>query len=149
MVVRRMAGILKTLQETGCSQFKGSFLIVFVSLCGANCAWPCLHSHYHFHPIPEHPLPPGFWAFAWLPFAFAGFREKWKLCQEVNWLFRFKAFFNLYSVFVVNTNTFSFVSPTAATMRRMVFRALFSLFRRFLHLLKSHSAEMTSCGTEL
>lgn len=81
-----------------------------------------------YHPTPTN----SFWAFAWLLLAW--FREKWKLCQEVNWLFRFKAFFNLYSVFVVNTNTFSFVSPTAATMPSISFPAP---FRRFLHLLKA------------
>lgn len=119
----------------GCSQFLVTlgevfvlffgllFLVLWCELCVALlCALP----------LTTQPPTNSFWAFAWLLLAW--FREKWKLCQEVNWLFRFKAFFNLYSVFVVNTNTFSFVSPTAATMPSISFPAP---FRRFLHLLKA------------
>jgi len=111
------------------------FPVLWCELC---VALPCPHPLFH-HARPLR----FFWAFAWLPLA--GFREKWKLCQEVNWLFRFKAFFNLYSVFVVNTNTFSFVSPTAATMPSVLFPALFAVSS----LTQRHSSEMTSCGTKL
>lgn len=112
-------------------KFLYCFLVYCFLFCGANCAWPC-SAPSHLPPNPPPPPTNSFWAFAWLLLAW--FREKWKLCQEVNWLFRFKAFFNLYSVFVVNTNTFSFVSPTAATMPSISFPAP---FRRFLHLLKA------------
>lgn len=122
----------------GCSQFLvtlgGSFCIVFWFI--VSCFVVRIVRGLALRPPTYHPTPPpptnSFWAFAWLLLAW--FREKWKLCQEVNWLFRFKAFFNLYSVFVVNTNTFSFVSPTAATMPSISFPAP---FRRFLHLLKA------------
>lgn len=42
-----MAGILKTLQEMGCSQKlaggPGTFRVIL--FCGANCAWPCPTPH--------------------------------------------------------------------------------------------------------